>query len=156
MEKSEVQRLFMQHYSKLFRVARSILYDEQESEDVCSDIFESLLHSGLVLLPGTEEQYLLASVRNRCLKRIRHQEVRRRIEQGVAAEPAEDEHEDERLADIEELLCQFSDQKQRIFRLRFNEGCTYEEIAAKEGISKVAVWKHLSSVLNQIRKHFNC
>ena len=25
-----------------------------------------------------------------------------------------------------------------------------------EGISKVAVWKHLSSVLNQIRKHFNC
>lgn len=156
MEKSEVQRLFMQHYSKLFRVARSILYDEQESEDVCSDIFESLLHSGLVLLPGTEEQYLLASVRNRCLKRIRHQEVRRRIEQGVAAEPAEDEHEDERLADIEELLCQFSGQKQRIFRLRFNEGCTYEEIAALEGISKVAVWKHLSSVLNQIRKHFNC
>ena len=156
MEKSEVQRLFMQHYSKLFRVARSILYDEQESEDVCSDIFESLLHSGLVLLPGTEEQYLLASVRNRCLKRIRHQEVRRRIEQGVAPEPAEDEHEDERLADIEELLCQFSDQKQRIFRLRSNEGCTYEEIAALEGISKVAVWKHLSSVLNQIRKHFNC
>lgn len=44
MERTEIQRVFMQHYAKMYRVARSILYDEQESEDVVSDIFESLLH----------------------------------------------------------------------------------------------------------------
>ena len=33
-------------------------------------------------------------------------------------------------------------------------GFSYEEIAAEEGISRVAVWKHLSHALNQIRNHF--
>lgn len=155
MEKNEVQRLFVQHYARMFRVARSILFDEQESEDVCSDIFESLLHSGLVLLPGTEEQYLLTSVRNRCLKRLRHEEVRRRMEQEDSGKPTDEEPEDERLAEVEEIICCMSEQKQRIFRLRYTEGYTYEEIATAEGISKVAVWKHLSSVLNDIREHFN-
>ena len=39
-----IQRLFMQHYAKMLRVARTILYDEQESKDVVSDIFAGLLH----------------------------------------------------------------------------------------------------------------
>ena len=124
MEKNEVQRLFVQHYARMFRVARSILFDEQESEDVCSDIFESLLHSGLVLLPGTEEQYLLTSVRNRCLKRLRHEEVRRRMEQEDSGKPTDEEPEDERLAEVEEIVCSMSGQKQRIFRLRYTEGYT--------------------------------
>lgn len=45
-------------------------------------------------------------------------------------------------------------QEQRIFNLRFSYGYSYEEIAAQEGISRVAVWKHLSHVLNLIRNHF--
>ena len=38
MEK-DIQRLFKQHYAKMLRVARTILYDEQESKDVVSDIW---------------------------------------------------------------------------------------------------------------------
>ena len=72
MERIEIQRLFKQHYAKMYRMARTILYDEQESEDVVSDIFEDLLHGQTILKPETEERYLLTSVRNRCLKRLRH------------------------------------------------------------------------------------
>ena len=43
MERETVKRLFMQHYARMQRVARTLLYDVQESEDVCQDIFESLL-----------------------------------------------------------------------------------------------------------------
>ena len=43
MEREAVKRLFMQHYARMQRVARTLLYDVQESEDVCQDIFESLL-----------------------------------------------------------------------------------------------------------------
>ncbi|MBR3477740.1 MAG: outer membrane beta-barrel protein [Bacteroidaceae bacterium] len=50
MEKDEIQRLFKQHYAKMYRVARTMLYDEQESEDVVSDIFESLLRGQTVLM----------------------------------------------------------------------------------------------------------
>ena len=50
MEK-DIQRLFKQHYAKTLRVARTILYDEQESKDVVSDIFEGLLRGQTVLTP---------------------------------------------------------------------------------------------------------
>ena len=154
MERIECQRLFMQHYAKMYRVARTILYDEQESEDVVSDIFEHLLHKQTVLIPDTEEHYLLTSVRNQCFKRLRH--VSSPLQDSDYAELADDSGtDDERLTDIDEFVANhLSVQEQRIFRLRFTDGYSYEEIAAAEGISRVAVWKHLSHALNIIRQHF--
>ena len=155
MERIEIQRLFKQHYAKMYRMARTILYDEQESEDVVSDIFEDLLYGQTILMPETEECYLLTSVRNRCLKRLRHTSIS--IEASGFTEPTYDSDvEDERMTDIDEFVnCYMTEQEQRIFRLRFTEGYSYEEIAAAEGISRVAVWKHLSHALNLIRNHFN-
>ena len=156
MEKKAIQRLFKQHYAKMYRGARTILYDEQESEDVVSDIFESLLRRQIVLTADTEECYLLTSVRNQCLKRIRHQEMRHRIEAAPAEQPSDAEDEDERITDIVEfVVSHLTEQEQRIFHLRFTEGCSYEEIASIEGISRVAVWKHLSHALKGIRNRFN-
>ena len=154
MERIECQRLFMQHYAKMYRVARTILYDEQESEDVVSDIFEHLLHKQTVLIPDTEEHYLLTSVRNQCFKRLRH--VSSSLQDSDYAELADDsETDEERLTDIDEFVANhLSVQEQRIFRLRFTDGYSYEEIAAAEGISRVAVWKHLSHALNIIRQHY--
>jgi RNA polymerase sigma-70 factor (ECF subfamily) len=157
MEKKNVQRLFMQHYAKMLRVARTILGDEQESKDVVSDVFANLLHGHTVLVDGSEERYLLTSVRNQCLKRLRHEEVKQRMScKMVTAELSTDMcDEDERMADIDEFVAtHFSQQERRIFCLRFSDGCSYAEIAASEGISTVAVWKHLSHVLTLIRNHF--
>ena len=71
-------------------------------------------------------------------------------------EPAEDGQEDERLTDILEFVAaRLSEQEQRIFCLRFTEGFSYEEIAVREGISRVAVWKHLSHAVTAIKKQFN-
>ncbi|MBQ7572470.1 MAG: sigma-70 family RNA polymerase sigma factor [Bacteroidaceae bacterium] len=157
MERNEVERLFRTHYARMYRVARSLLYDEQESEDVVSDIFEGLLHGSMALWPESEESYLLTSVRNQCLKRLRHEEVRRRTSVADAPRQSTDGNgEDDRLSEIVEyVVAHRSAQEQRIFDQRFREGLTYEEIARREGISKVAVWKHLSHILNTIRQHFN-
>lgn len=97
MEKKEISTLFRQYYGRMYGMAVSILYDEQESKDVISDIFERLLESDIVLLPDTIEHYLLTSVRNSCLKRISQKSNRQRIamlyasEQQLAASPEEDE-----------------------------------------------------------------
>ena len=161
MEREAVKRLFMQHYARMQRVARTLLFDVQESEDVCQDIFESLLRGGTVLVPGTEERYLMTSARNRCLKRIRHENVLQDYRQALARRSQRttdnsQEIEDDRLSDIVEYVVgHLSAQEQRIFSLRFSEGCSYEEIAAAEGISKVAVWKHLSHAITEVKKHFN-
>ncbi len=156
MERHDIQRLFEQHYAKMLRVARTILYDEQESKDVVSDIFERLLRGRTMLMADTEERYLLTSVRNQCLKRIRRQETRHRMEAAPAEQPSGAEEEDERTTDIVEfVVSHLTAQEQRIFHLRFAEGCSYEEIASSEGISRVAVWKHLSHALKEIRNRFN-
>ena len=56
---------------------------------------------------------------------------------------------------VEFVVGHLSSQEGRIFRLRFTDGLSYEEIAKAEGISKVAVWKHLSHIITEIKKRFN-
>lgn len=154
MEREAVKRLFMQHYARMQRVARTLLYDVQESEDVCQDIFESLLRGETVLVPGTEERYLMTSVRNRCLKRLRHESVLQDYRQRTTDNSQESE--DDRMSDIVEFVTsRLPEREQRIFNLRFTEGYSYEEIALAEGISKVAVWKRLSHAITEVKKHFN-
>jgi len=157
MQKEEIKRLWMQYYGKMYRVARTILYDEQESKDVVSDIFERLLNSPSLLQSGTEENYLLTSVRNQCIKRIHKQELKRQLAEEYSSQATTVEDPDEELLrEIEEYVqCQLSSQNQRIYQLRFAEGRSYDEIAVAEGISKVAVWKHLSHIQNTIKEHFN-
>ena len=169
MEQEAVKRLFMQHYVKMQRVARTLLYDEKESEDVCSDVFESLLRADMLLEPGTEERYLMTSVRNRCLKRLRHVAIEHSsltvdhfaASNSIANNAGDSMFNaqcsmDDRLSDIEEfVVSHLSEREQRIFGLRFSEGYSYEEIAVAEGISKVAVWKHLSHAITEVKKHFN-
>lgn len=155
MKNEEIKRLFQQHYSKMYRMARTILLDEHESKDVVSDVFERLLSGNTVLLPATEERYLLTSVRNQCIKRLHHEEVKRLAAESYSKEQ-DDTEDDERLGDVIDFARQsLSVQEQRIFDLRFNQGCSYEEIAIAEGISKVAVWKHLSHLITIIKEHFN-
>ena len=154
MEREAVRRLFMQHYARMQRVARTLLYDVQESEDVCQDIFESLLRGETVLVPGTEEHYLMTSVRNRCLKRLRHESVLQDYRQRTTDNSQESE--DDRMSDIVEFVTsRLPEREQRIFNLRFTESYSYEEIALAEGISKVAVWKRLSHAITEVKKHFN-
>ncbi|MBO4664157.1 MAG: sigma-70 family RNA polymerase sigma factor [Bacteroidaceae bacterium] len=156
MEKAEVQRLFKQYYARMYRVARTILYDEQESEDVVSDVFESLLYGKTVLIRETEERYLMTSVRNQCLKRLHHDEIRREAMEVLSYENMVGDVEDDRISDVLEVVVgSLSEQNERIFNLRFVDGCSYEEIAKSEGISKVAVWKHLSHLLKQIKNQLN-
>ena len=104
-----------------------------------------------------EERYLLTSVRNLCFSRLHHQEVVRQMESfSRATWPPTDTDADDRLADIFEFAeSHLSERERRIFYLRFADGYSYEEIAASEGISKVAVWKNLSRLLITVRNHFN-
>ncbi len=169
MGQETLARLFMQHYGKMQRVARTILYDEQAGEDVISDIFESLLRGRTALSAGTgdwedgaAERYLLTSVRNRCLKLLRRvpgQSLSSTVQAdqlAVMASADAADADDELLSDIMSFAAShLSEQEQRILHQRFTLGLHYNEIAAAEGISRVAVWKHLSHALNEIKKQFN-
>lgn len=158
MDNKDIEALFRQYYNRMYRMAVSILYDEQESKDVVSDIFGRLLVSDVKLLSGTVQHYLLMSVRNSCLKRIAQKTIRQRIaqhyvsEQQLAETPENDEQRLERM--IEFAKTHLTPRERRIFKMRFLGGMKYEEIGEELGISRVAVWKHLSRITTIIREQF--
>ena len=43
MTREEFENIYRQHYAKMYRLARTMLYDVDESKDVVSDIFARLL-----------------------------------------------------------------------------------------------------------------
>lgn len=159
MEKQEVEILFRKHYRRMYAVAFGLLYDGQESKDAVSDVFASLLESDVELRPVYEEHYLVVAVRNRCLKRLRDKSNRERIsrlyvtEQQVGEDWESDEH---RL----QALCRFaheqlSPQDLALFTMRFVEGRDYKALCRVTGLSRVAVWKHLSHIMQLLKQHFN-
>ena len=141
----------------MYRLARVMLYDPQESKDVVSDVFARLLRDGQVSAKEKTEGYLMAAVRNRCRDVLAHKSVRERAEKLFLQDAAyiADMSDDDRL----ERLLQFIDTElpplsQQIFRLRFLREMSYEELAQQVGVSKVTVYNHLSQSLQRIREHF--
>ena len=57
--KKDIEQLFRQHYAKMYNLARCILSDDDESKDVVSEVFAQILADDVVLVPGSEEGYLM-------------------------------------------------------------------------------------------------
>ncbi len=154
---TDIERLFRQHYERMYRLARTILYDADECRDVVSDVFEHLLREDTVLLPDTEEAYLLRSVRNRCLNIIAHKGVRTRVEKMLVMDEESmiSDNDDEQLDRLRDIIDHLDPPiRQRILRLRLQQEMTYQEVAQALGVSKVTVYNHLSQAIDIITRTF--
>ena len=159
MTKEKFEEIYRRHYPAMYRLARTILYDADDSKDVVSEIFVRLLRANVVPQADKIEGYLMTSVRNQCRDVLRHKGVRECVEKLFSAEIRQNQvvpvNDDDRL----ERLVQFVDAElpplsQQIFRLRFLREMTYEEIGETVGVSRVTVYNHLSQSLQRIREHF--
>ena len=159
MTKREFENIYRQYYPQMYRLAKTMLYDSQESKDVVSDIFARLLRDGVVPQEGKTEGYLMTAVRNRCRDVLSHKSIRERVEKLFLQETVlndgftinDDDRLDRLMLFIEAELPPLS---QQIFRLRFLREMSYEEVARATGVSKVAVYNHLSRSLQRIREYF--
>lgn len=143
----------------MYRLAKTMLYDADESKDVVSDIFARLLRDGDRPQKDKMEGYLMTAVRNRCRDVISHKSIRERVEKLFLQESMQSQivslNDDDRL----ERLMQFIESElpplsHQIFRLRFLHEMSYEEVAQAAGVSKVTVYNHLSQSLQRIREYF--
>ena len=48
MKEIEIERLFRQHYDRMIRLARTMLYDDEESRDVVSEVFATLVKTDIM------------------------------------------------------------------------------------------------------------
>lgn len=147
--------MFRQHYGKMYNLARSILSDDDESKDVVSEVFTTILADDVVLMPESEEGFLMRSVRNRCLNLIAHKGVKERVTK-LLIDDADVILSDKTDGRLEQLMLLIEDLeppiRKQIFRLHYLKEMSYQEVADKVGVSKVTVFNHLSQAMEWIRK----
>lgn len=160
LKRDEMERLFRSHYGTMYCLARGILHDDEESKDVVGDVFARLVGSDMLPAADKIPAYLLMAVRNRCYDIISHRTVQERMRRlypldAVASVSNVEQKEEHLLAILQYAEANLTPQSHRIFRMRFEQGKQYKEIADELCISITAVYKHLSQALRKIRKHFN-
>ncbi len=159
MTRQETEILFKTHYPAMYRLAMSLLYDEDESKDVVSDVFASLLDGSMTFSSDNARGFLLTCVRNSCINVIRHKRVRERFANlySTSGEPLADGPDDTMMLDelrnyinkqLPPLTC-------RIFILRYLQDMTCQQVADAVGVSRVTVHHHLSQSLEKINAYFN-
>ena len=113
-----------------------------------------ILADDVVLMPDSEENYLMRSVRNRCYNLIAHKSVKERVAKLLVddAEVVLSDDTDQRLDQLARLIEKLAPPiRKQIFRLRYLQEKSYNEVADEMGVSKVTVYNHLSQALNWIR-----
>lgn len=147
--------MFRQHYEKMYNLARYLLSDDDESKDVVSEVFTTILANNAVLMLESEEGFLMRSVRNRCLNLIAHKGVKERVTKLLIddADVILSDKTDGRLEQLMLLIEELEPPiRKQIFRLHYLKEMSYQEVADKVGVSKVTVFNHLSQAMEWIRK----
>ena len=169
MTKKELEIIFRQNYSEMIHLARVLLGDDGEAEDVVQDIFLRIADSdirperstsGRLLPTGRKnESYLLIAVRNACLNKIRQMQLHEQVKNLL---PIEDETDlqpiDRQLEQLEDISAfvdeQLEEPHRSIFHLRFDEDLTIAEIAHRLGLNPNTAYKYLAQSIQKIRNHF--
>ena len=161
-----IEQLFRQNYSKMIHLARVLLYDGDEAEDVVQDIFLRVVESDI---PPQNDSYFLIAVRNACLNRIRqmqlHEQVKRLLPVGGLQAGASSGMDGTGLQPIDKQLEQLNDiatfvdeqleePHRSIFHLRFDEDLTIAEIARRLGLNPNTTYKYLAQSIQNVRNHF--
>ena len=127
-QEKDIEQLYRRHYEKMYNLARCILSDDDESKDVVSDVFTQILVDNIVLLPESEEGYLMRSVRNRCFNLITYKSVKERVAKALLddADVILSEETDERLEQLMLLIDNLEPPiRKLIFRLRYLQDMSF-------------------------------
>ena len=156
LDKRILEQLFRRNYSEMNHLARVLLGDDGEAEDVVQDIFLRVADSDI---PPKNDSYLLIAVRNACLNKIRQIQLHERVKSLLPIEDEADlqpiDKHLERLDDITAFVdAQLEEPHHSIFRLRFYEDLTISEIARRLGLNPNTTYKYLAQSIQQIRNHF--
>jgi RNA polymerase sigma factor (sigma-70 family) len=151
-----IEQLFRQNYSKMIHLARVLLGNDGEAEDVVQDIFLRIADSDI---PLQNDSYLLTAVRNACLNRIRQMQLHEQVKNLLPIENETDlQPIDKQLEQLEDISAfvdeQLEEPHRSIFHLRFDEDLTIAEIARRLGLNPNTAYKYLVLSIQKIRNHF--
>ena len=159
--RSQIESLFKTHYTQMYHLALTLLFDEAESKDVVSEVFASLLSGSTIVKADNAKAFLLASVRHRCLNVLQHKHVHERFARLLTEDTdtlVSDNTVEEQMQ-MKELMRYVRDNlspfEQNVFRLRYLREMTCQEVADALNVSRQTVHTHLKQTVEKIRKYFN-
>lgn len=159
MTEEEFDKLFRNSYARLYRLAYSLLHDQEDSRDIVSGVFVDLLDK-YKLSSDITETYLYSMVRSRCIDLLRHRKVEDEARQQMILENRiqtmpDVEHEEHLKEVLTYIDTELTPQTRTVLRMCYDEKRKYKEVASELGISVQAVNKHISQALRKLREHFN-
>lgn len=158
MNRKDIESLFMTYYQQMYRLATSILYNEDESKDVVSEVFARLLGKDITLRKETAEAYLMMSVRNECRNVLERKHLHERFIHLLSIEATGPLRTENDVLRMEELMRYIREQlpplSQQIIQLRYMQEMTCQEVANTLGISRQTVHVHLQQSIEKIRVFF--
>jgi RNA polymerase sigma-70 factor (ECF subfamily) len=162
-ERKRFEQAFLPHMAAAYNLARWLLRDEHEAEDVVQEAFMRALRS-LASFRGAEGRpWLLAIVRNKCYDRLRGRQLRgptttfdeKRYEiTDNALSPEALFVQNEERKSVNEALEALPEEFKEVIVLRELEGLSYKEIAAVVSISIGTVMSRLSRGRALLQHHF--
>ena len=158
--RSQIESLFKKHYAQMYHLALTLLFDETESKDVVSDVFASLLCGKTMMRADNAKAFLWASVRHRCLNVLQHKQVKERFarlqtedsDTLVSSDIVEEQMQMEEL--MHYLQNNLPPLSQEIFRQRYLQEMTCQEVAEALNVSRQTVHAHLKQTVEKIRRYF--
>jgi RNA polymerase sigma-70 factor (family 1) len=154
-------RLYTHYYPQLYTSIAFMAQSHEDAQEIIHDTFLKIWKTkeSLVLVRSFED-YAYTLAKNLLFNHLKRKKVGQRIMQSLSDQsihntgPAPDQeylykqYYQTAIAAIKQL----SEQKQRIFWLRTQEGLSLEEIAREMGISVSAVKKHLYAALEAVKE----
>ncbi len=151
---SEFETLYIQCFPASMRLAMSLLHEEDEARDVVHEVFLKLWESDSKV--DNPSAYILRSVRNTSLSRIRKLDVREKVKLKLMLEPPPEDFDYEQRTEevktaVERLL---TSREQQAVEKIYTEGLSYKDAAANLGVSVAAINKYIVTALKKLRTHF--
>ena len=155
--KQEFERLFKDSYPHMYRMAFSLVENDDDAKDAVYQVFAQIWQKKPHVAEDSIRGYLLAATRNQCLHMLRSRQLQRQMEEELQRDTAanESEEREELLQQLQQVIDNnLTEQDRRVLSLHYEDEMTYEETATVLGISASAVNKHITQSLAKIRQRF--
>jgi RNA polymerase sigma-70 factor (ECF subfamily) len=156
----QFESLFRSSYVSLVRYAKTLLKDQDSSEEIVQDLFFRIWQDReKIKIESSLNGYLFRSVHNRCLHFIEHSRiVEKHAEEMSFRQPESPENPSDILnykelqVKIAGILEKLPERCGQIFCMNRFEGLKYNEIAEKLSVSVKTVEANMGKALKEFRK----
>ncbi len=163
--KSALEKIYKEYYIALCTYAIDLIGDTAAGQDIVSDFYCFVWeHRNQLKIKDSLRSYLFISIRNRCFNHLKHKKAVQKFKSESTyfnsridelnrdfirnSDDVQDLNIYER---INEAIENLPDQAKKIFKLKRQQGFSYEEISNQLNISVNTIRKQMSRALSKLR-----